>query len=46
MTYKTAVFIVDGLQSSPTPYPIAHLDFAGINLGELGVRYKTIAMMK
>jgi len=38
MSHKAAVFIVDALESHSKPYEIRHLEFAGINLGELGIR--------
>eukprot|EP00826_Nyctotherus_ovalis_P065631 TRINITY_DN9651_c0_g1_i1.p4 TRINITY_DN9651_c0_g1~~TRINITY_DN9651_c0_g1_i1.p4 ORF type:complete len:159 (-),score=57.65 TRINITY_DN9651_c0_g1_i1:357-833(-) len=38
MTHKAAAFIVDALESCSGPYSIQHLEFAGTDLGELGVR--------
>lgn len=38
ITYKTAEFIAECLKSHAKTYPILHLEFAGCDLGELGIR--------
>lgn len=38
ISYKTAVFISEALKSYPKSYPITNLEFAGIDLEELGIR--------
>ncbi len=38
ITHKTAVFIADALESHAEDYPMLHLEFAGIDLGTLGLR--------
>jgi len=38
MTYKTAVCLAEALESHKTAYPIQFLEFAGIDVGELGMR--------